>query len=109
MIFAVVQLNPEKSAMNNTSFTSKLVYALISCCILFMMYGCQQKSSTPFPLNYTSKMGGIRHWSGVTIRDILDTSGGTTTIHIDSVYINDTFAIKIINDKTIEVPNFLNV
>ena len=80
-----------------------------------MHYACsgyvwlQKKIVPAFSFKLHFKMGGIRHWSGVTIRDIIDTSGGTTTIHIDSVYINDTFAISIINDKTIQVPNFLNV
>jgi len=77
--------------------------------ILFGLYSCKKTTAPPFPLNYTSKMAGIRTWSGITIRDILDTSGPTPVVHLDTTFINDTFAIVIINDKTIQAPDFLNI
>jgi len=67
--------------------------------------GCKKNTAPSFPLNYTTKMGGIRFWSGVTIHNFVDSSGG---LHNDSTNINDTFSIKIINDKTILAPNILN-
>ena len=86
--------------------TNAIFFILFSTVIGIL--SCKKKSSPPFPLNYTSKMGGIRHWSGVILRPILDTSGGTVTLHIDSTYISDTFAVVIINDKTIQTPNLMN-
>lgn len=81
----------------------------VTLSIVIAMFGCKKNTAPPFPLNYTSKMGGIRSWSGVIVRGIFDTSGGTFILHIDSTYINDTFAVTIINDQTIQLPDFLKL
>ena len=86
----------------------KIKSVLFLCITLAVaMYGCKKKLSPPFPLNYTSKMGGIRHWSGLIAHSYVDTSVIPFILHLDSTYIKDTFAIVVQNDKTIQMPNIL--
>ena len=63
-----------------------------------LIIGCKKHSSAPISPNYTSKIGGIRYWVGTLENYIYSVS--------DSIYnINDTFAIIVLSDTTIRVPD----
>jgi hypothetical protein len=88
--------------------TSMKITATMVLFTAMIIYGCKKKSAPPFPLNYTSKMGGIRPWSGLIVHSYVDTSVIPFISHLDSAYITDTFAVVVIDDKTIQMPNILH-
>lgn len=53
-------------------------------------------------------MGGIRPWSGLIIHSYVDTFVTPFIIHVDSAYIMDTFAVVIIDDKNVQMPNIIH-
>jgi len=71
------------------------------------MHGCK-KSSPPLPLNYTAKMGGTWHWSGILVHVYVDSTVIPPIGYADTFYVKDTFAVIVIDDRTIRVPNILH-
>jgi hypothetical protein len=75
----------------------------------FFLYGCKKKSTTPTIITpslsqYTSKMGGTRIWKGMSWGET-DSNGISFPLHPFNYTINDTFAISILSDSTVQIWN----
>jgi len=86
---------------------TKIVLFSVILLAIASVYSCKKANSVaPSPLSYVSKMGGLRNWTGMYSSLVYNYIPPSPPIDTLITNISETFAITIINDTTISVPDY---